>query len=311
LRFLVLLLMIISLISFSSQEVFSQISLGIPAQEDVQIQINDDNSVHVIHLVFKNSQTQTVTLLRGVEGTATNLQVSDKDGNDVQYAKGGFGTIGTVDIFPARQNVIVEYDLDDLLILKENVWAIDDFFYPQEILFLFPEDLDLVFVNERPINLGLLDAKGFRCHGCHMTLEYVVNEPIIFQDVVWEDKKFTVEIRTLAEISSFNFEQQTKTLSFDVNDENQFVTLKIPLELLWNPYNVYLGEEGFLGGTQILNHELIIEEGFVQLNIRPDTTGTIRIIGTTVIPEFPLFMPLLIGIIMVIAIHSKKNFSLH
>ena len=306
-RFLVLLLMILSLISFSSQEVFGQISLGIPAQEDVQVQINDDNSVHVIHLVFKNSQTQTVTLLRGVEGTASNLQVSDKDGNDVQYAKGGFGTIVEVNIFPARQDVIVEYDLDDLLILKENVWVIDDFFYPQEILFLFPEDLDLVFVNERPINLGLLDAKGFRCHGCYITLEYVVNEPIIFQDVVWEDKKFTVEIRTLAEISSFNFEQQTKTLSFDVNDENQFITLKIPLELLWNPYNVYLGNEI----QQILNHELIVEEGFAQLNIRPDTTGTIRIIGTTVIPEFPLFMPLLIGIIMVIAIHSKKNFSLH
>ncbi len=303
-RFLVLLLMILSLISFSSQEVFGQISLGIPAEQDVQIQINDDNSIHVIHLVFRNSQTQTATL---VGGTVSNLQVSGEDGNDVEYAKGGIGTLGTINIFPARQNVIVEYDLDDLLILKENVWTIDNFFYPQKILFLFPEDLDLVFVNERPINLGLLDAKGIRCHGCSMTLEYIINEPVIFQDVIWEDKKFTVEIRTLAEISSFNFEQQTKTISFDVNDENQFITLKIPLELLWNPYQVYL--DG--GGKQILNHELIIEEGFVQLNIRPDTAGTIRIIGTTVIPEFPLFMPLLIGIIMVIAIHSKKNFSLH
>jgi len=307
LRFLVLLLMILSLILFSSQEVSGQISLGIPAEQDVQIQINDDNSVHVTHLVFKNSQIQTVPLLRGIEGTAENLQVSGEDGNDVDYAKGGFGVLGEINIFPAGQNVVIEYDLIDLFILKENVWAAENFYFPKEILFLFPEELDLVFVNERPINLGLLDAKGFRCHGCSMTLEYIVNEPVIFQDVIWEDKKFTVEIRTSAEISSFNFEQQTKTISFDVNDENQFVTLKIPLELLWNPYRVYSDEEG----KQILNHELIVEEGFVQLNIRPDTTGTIRIVGTTVIPEFPLFMPLLIGIIMVIAIHSKKNFSLH
>jgi len=305
LRFLVLLLMILSLILFSSQEVSGQISLGIPAEQDVQVQINDDNTVHVKHLVFKNTQTQTVTLLSG--STISNLQVSGEDGNDIDYAKGGFGEIGTINIFPTGQNVIIEYDLADLIILKENVWTIDNFYFPKEILFLFPEDLDLVFVNERPVNLGLLDAKGIRCHGCSMTLEYIVNEPVIFQDVIWEDKKFTVEIRTSAEISSFNFEQQTKTISFDVNDENQFVTLKIPLELLWNPYRVYSDEEG----KQILNHELIVEEGFVQLNIRPDTTGTIRIVGTTVIPEFPLFMPLLIGIIMVIVIHSKKNFSLH
>jgi len=304
LKFLVLSLMILSLISFSSQEVYSQISLGIPAEQDVQVKINDDNSAHVTHLVFKNSQIQTAAL---VKGTVSNLQVSGEDGNDVDYAKGGIDTLMTINLFPARQDVTIEYDLVDLLILKENVWTIDNFFYPREILFLFPEDLDLVFINERPINLGLLDAKGIRCHGCTMTLEYIVNEPIIFQDVIWEDKKFTVEIRTSAEISSFNFEQQTKTISFDVNDENQFITLKIPLELLWNPYRVYSDEEG----KQILNHELIIEEGFVQLNIRPDTTGTIRIIGTTVIPEFPLFMPLLIGIIMVIVIHSKKNFSLH
>ncbi len=296
--------MILSLISFSSQEVFAQLSLGIPAEQDVQIQINDDNSVHVIHLVFRNSQTQTATL---IGGTLSNLQVSGEDGNDVEYAKGGFGEVGTINIFPARQDVTIEYDLADLLILKENVWTMENFYFPKEILFMFPEDLDLVFVNENPVYLGALDAKAIRCHGCSTTLEYIVNEPIIFQDVVWEDKKFTVEIRTLAEISSFNFEQQTKTLSFDVNDENQFVTLKIPLELLWNPYMVYLGNEI----KQILNHELIVEEGFVQLNIRPDTTGTIRIVGTTVIPEFPLFMPLLIGIIMVIAIHSKKNFSLH
>jgi len=304
LKFSVLLLIILSLISFSSQEVFGQISLGIPAEQEVQIQINDDNSVHVTHLVFRNSQTQAATL---IGGTVSSLQVSGEDGNDVEYAKGGFGEVGTINIFPAGQDVTIEYDLADLLILKGNVWTMENFYFPIEILFLFPENIDLIFVNERPVNLGLLDAKGIRCHGCSMTLEYVVNEPVIFQDVIWEDKKFTVEIRTLAEISSFNFEQQTKTISFDVNDDSKFITLRIPLELLWNPYNVYLGNDV----KQILNHELILEEGFAQLNIRPETTGTIRIIGTTVIPEFPLFMPLLIGIIMVIAIHSKKNFSLH
>ncbi|MEK6965957.1 MAG: hypothetical protein AABW62_00815, partial [Thermoproteota archaeon] len=162
------------------------------------------------------------------------------------------------------------------------------------------------------VNLGYNDAKGIRCHGCQMILEYIINEPVITQEVKWQDRAFNVEIRTLAEITSFNFDQPTKTISFDVKNDHQFVTLLIPLELLWNPYQVYLDQEPygvFADEEKVFKHEYAVDETHVQLNIRPETAGTIRIIGTSVVPEFPLFVPLVLGMSMVMVLVFRKSLA--
>ena len=107
----------------------------------------------------------------------------------------------------------------------------------------------------------------------------------------------------MAEIESFNFHHGHKRISFEVNDNNQFVTVIIPLELLWEPYLVFLDDE------KIPQHNFKNNGTHAWLNIRPETSGEIEIIGTTVIPEFPLIAPLAIGflIILVIPIVRKIN----
>lgn len=285
----------------SFQVGFAQISLGIPAvQDDVQVTITESGDVHVVHHIQKNTRAQQVNL---IDGTVSNLKVVNSEGGDVEFAKIGVEDIEGVSIFPTNRNVIVEYDLSDVLSLREGVWTWE-FFYPVSTVFVFPESVDLVFANDRPVNIGYNDAKGMRCHGCQVILEYITDEPVNYQEIKWEDKTFTVEIRTLAEVSSFNFNQPTKTISFDINEKDRFVTLLIPLELLWNPYEVYVGTE------KILKHEYLVDESHVQLNVRPETSGTIRIIGTTVVPEFPIFIPLMFGIIMVIALQFRNKLNL-
>jgi len=96
--------------------------------------------------------------------------------------------------------------------------------------------LTLIFVNDRPVRI--VNAEGMRCHGCDMFLEYVIDEPIILKEVKWEDQKFLVSIITLDEIDSFNFDQPRRSLSFETTQEDRFITLIIPLELLWNPNNL-------------------------------------------------------------------------
>jgi hypothetical protein len=109
-----------------------------------------------------------------------------------------------------------------------------------------------------------------------MILEYSINEPKILKNVKLENKEFLIEIRTFAEINQFNFDQPTKSISFEVNGENQFVTTIIPLELLSRPYNVFMGDE------KIFFHEYINNGTHIWLNIRPDNSGNVSIVGTTV-----------------------------
>ncbi len=79
----------------------------------------------------------------------------------------------------------------------------------------------------------------------------------------------------------------------------------IPLELLWNPYQVIEVDE------KLHKHEFQINQTHVGLNFRPVTGEGIQVIGTSVVPEFPLFAPLVIGVIMVIALGFRNKINLH
>src|SRR3989338_1999100 len=264
LKIIVSVLILFVLVSLAPQG-FAQISLGIPAtQEDVRVTIDEDGKVHVVHKIASNTQAQQLNLIKG---SVSDLKVTDEDGNDVEFAKVGVENIDSVTIFPTKERVIVEYDLADVLELKDGVWTWD-FLYLESTMFLFPESADLIFANDRPVNLGYNDVKGIRCHGCQMILEYIINEPVIPQEVKWQDR-------------AFNVDQPKKTISFDVKNDHQFVTLLVPLELLWSPYQVYLDQEPygvFTDEEKVLRHEYAVDESHVQLNIRPETAGTIRII---------------------------------
>jgi len=295
----VLILMIISIISITPQA-FAQISFGTPAEHvSIRVTIEENGDVRVVHVVKKSDENVQVKML---SGTIENLQVVDGAGNEIQHAMSGHNIIT---LFPPKVNFGVEYDLKDVLILKNGVWTWD-FLYTESkngVEFYFPDEFDLIFVNDRPVRI--INAEGMRCHGCDMFLEYVIDESIILKEVEWEEQKFLVSIRTLDEINSFNFDQPTRRLSFETTQEDRFITLIIPLELLWNPYQVYLDEQ------KILKHEFSQNSTHVWLNIKPDNAGTIEIIGISAIPEFSILLPLVLGITIVIGFQAKNKINLH
>jgi len=286
--------------------VYAQLSLGEPAYHKlITITITDQGDVHVIHEIVK---PRSVVDVKTIEGTVSNLNVTDVEGNNVEFATTGLESIAGITVFSSQDDVIIEYDLDEVLNFEDGLWKWD-YFNLETTKILFPEGVDLLFVNDRPVLLH--DAKGITCFGrsqgstCDAFIEYVIDEPIRNIEVEWEEKKFVVGMRTLTEISSFNFDQPTKRISFDVTEDNQLITLIIPLELLWNPYEVYLTEE------KILKHEFFSNETHSWLNIRPDNSGRIEIFGTTVVPEFPIFAPLFVGIVLVLAFQLKNKLNLH
>ncbi len=295
----VLVLMIISIISITPQA-FAQISLGTPAEHvTIKVTIEENGDVSIVHVVKKSNTNIQVKLL---PGTVENLQVVDGAGNEIQHAVSTDNSIVT--LFPPKINFGVEYDLKDVLILKDGIWTWD-FLYTESkngVEFYFPDEVDIVFANDRPVRIA--SAEGMRCHGCDMFLEYVIDEPIILKEVEWEEQKFQVSIRTLDEINSFNFDQPTRRLSFENTQEDKFITIIIPLELLWSPYEVYLEDK------KILNHEYYQNDTHGWVNIKPKTVGTIEIIGISAIPEFSLLLPLVLGIVIVIGFQARSKINL-
>ncbi len=242
-------------------------------QKSIQVTISSTGEMHVIHVITGLDLPNQIDL---IDGTVSNLSVKDQEGNDVQY-----GTIGDNDslmIFPSNKEVNIEYDLTDELILKDNVWTLD-FLYLESTSFIFPQQVDNIFVDSRPAYLG--EKKGILCHGCQMILEFSLDEPRLFKNIKIQNMEFLIEIRTWAEINQFDFDPALKEISFEVIGENRFVTTIVPIDFLSEPYQV------FLDGEKLFFHEYINNGTHVWLNMRPQDSGEVSIIGT-IIPEIEI-----------------------
>ncbi|MCH7757054.1 MAG: hypothetical protein IIA19_01040 [Thaumarchaeota archaeon] len=274
-------------------------------QRSIEVLINSLGEVHVKHVVDGLGFPNQIDL---IEGKIVNLTVKDQEGNKIQHSM--IGNNDGLIIFPSKEDVIVEYDLLDELTLKDNIWTMD-FIYLKSTSFLFP-DVDLIFVNEKPVYLG--EKKGIMCHGCQMLLEYSLNEPKLYENVKIQDNEYLIEIRTWAKINQFNFDPGLGEISFELKGENAFVTTIIPIDFLSEPYQV------FLDGEKILFHNYINNGTHVWLNMRPQNSGDISITGTVItdfgeieIPaedKFPVeyvIVSIIIGIVVIGVFFFKRK----
>ncbi len=240
-------------------------------QKSIEVIINQTGDVHVKHVIKPLDSPAQIEL---IDGKKSNITVKDQGGNDI--INGSVGSNEFLMIFPSDEFTIVEYDLSDQLLLIDNFWTWD-FLYLESTIFKFPEEIDLVYVNDRPAYLG--EAEGITCHGCQMILEYSLDEPILIEEIKIQEKEFLIETRTWGEINPISFDPLLKEVKFEVLEKNRFVTTIIPIALLSEPYQV------FLDGEKMFFHEYLSNSTHVWLNMRPQNSGEVSITGT-ISPEF-------------------------
>jgi hypothetical protein len=279
---------------------YGQLSLGSEAkQELIEVKINPDGEINVKHVVSPSNMPTTVPLFLG---EISNLIITDDLGEEINSgtandAKGNLSVL----LLPSNQNSIITYNLENMKI-NNNLFN-TEISYPQKFSVIFEESINLIFLNNNVLFLD--DKKGVAINGGgNMKIEFYSTESKIIEKATWEENEFDVEIITDSEIQSFNFNQPEKSLSFQVNDENKFVTITMSEELLGGPYVTLLDDE------KIKYTKFVRDEGIVSLNLKPETTGQVTIIGTTVIPEFSMFIPLIMGFLIILTVPAMRKFSL-
>ena len=277
----------IVLVSISPQ-VYAQENLGLLIeQQKIIFEVGKHSDVHVKHVIETGAwNADRPRLIEIFPGVHSNLTVTDEDGDrlNFSYDKETFEESKFIILNQKLGNydLIAEYDLDNFMKLEDGLWQ-KDMQYTFDILVMVEDDIELIFVNSRPIDVG--DAKGINCIGCGMTLEYFHDEKLSAREVLSVEGNFEMEFLTNGEIFEMEFiEGGTQLLNFNVEDKDQLHVLKIPLENFLNPYDVYFTEKDDTSLDQldkIRKTEFSQDETHVNLSFRTNNEGTVSIVGAT------------------------------
>ena len=284
----------------------AQLTIGGNAEQKlIEMKLDIDGTVSVKHVVSSSNMPVTVQLF---SGTISNLVIINEKGEDM-FENGANAGIAydpqgnqSIVIFPSKQNSIIEYNLESI-IPEDNLLTIQTS-YAETYSIIFSDEIEMIFLNDNIIFLE--NKKGISLnYGGSATIQYYSNTPKIIKEVQWEENNFDVEIITDSKIDKFNFEQTSKSISFQVNEKDKFVTIIMSEELLGGPYLIFLDDE------KIKFNKTMKNENNIVLNIKPEVSGEIVIIGTTVIPEFSMFIPLIMGFFIILTMPLIKKINLH
>ena len=284
----------------------AQLTIGGNAEQKlIEMKLDIDGTVSVKHVVSSSNMPVTVQLF---SGTISNLVIINEKGEDIVENGVNAGIVydpqgnQSIVIFPSKQNSIIEYNLESI-IPEDNLLTIQTS-YAETYSVIFSDEIEMIFLNNNIIFLE--NKKGVSLnYGGSATIQYYSNTPKIIKEVQWEENEFDVEIITDSKIDKFNFEQTSKSISFQVNEKDKFVTIIMSEELLGGPYLIFLDDE------KIKFNKTMKNENNIVLNIKPEVSGEIVIIGTTVIPEFSMFIPLIMGFFIILTMPLIKKINLH
>ena len=265
---IVLVLALVTVIPTAS----AQLSLGAEAnQKLIEVNLNKSEIINVKHVIAASSMPVSVNLFDGVIPESITVTNDNGDEKEFGLADDGQGN-ASITIFPTKSNTIIKYDLEDASTLYDNLWTVR-VGYSETFSVLFSKEIDLLFLNNNIIELG--DKKGISAnYGGDAVIQYYDKIPKITEEVEWEEGKFNVEIITNSKIDKFNFEQESRSISFQVNQKNKFVTVTMEEKLLGSPYSILLNDE------KIKYTKSVSKENYVSLSIKPQAVGEIVITGS-------------------------------
>jgi hypothetical protein len=241
---------------------------GAPADQKLtQLIIDESENIQAKHVTGVSNSPVSVNLFEGV--ITDSITVTNEDGKELEFGISGIPDYGSVTIFTPYQSAIIKYDLKNMFRQSDNLLTLN-IGYPKPFSILFSEKTELIFLNNQMIQLG--DKKGISINsGGYVNVDYYDKIPKIIEEVRWEENKFDVEIITDSQIDEFSFDQEARSISFQVNEENKFVTVTMEEELLSDSYGILLNDE------KIKYTKSVSKENYISLSMKPQAVGKITI----------------------------------
>jgi len=256
-------------------------------QQEIIFEVGKYSDVQVKHVIETGAWSENrPRVIEVISGAHSNLTVVDEDGDKLNFSYDAETFEESKYIILNQKlgnyDLIVEYTLNNFMELKDGLWA-KEMKFGWDVTVMIEDDIELIFANSRPIDVS--EAKGINCIGCNMVLEYFDTEKFSSKEIPFSNDRFTIDFLSNGKISEMEFiGGGAQLLNFDVISEDQLFVLKIPLEYLLNPFEVYFTENDDMNLDQvdkIRKTEFSQDETHVNVSFRTFGEGIVSIVGAT------------------------------
>ena len=294
---LLLILFTVLLVSFSPQ-IFAQEGLDTLLQETngvlieqqiIILEIGRQSDIKVKHVIETGSWSlDRPRIIEILSGPHSNISVADEDGDPLNFSYDGptFEESKYIILNQKLGNydLIAEYTLENFMEFENNLWS-KEIKFPHDVMIMIDDDIDLIFANSRPIDVT--NAKGINCMGCFLDeLAFFVDNNSKTKWISFNEKEIPIEVFSNHGISKIDYVYGgSQFLSFNVDNLDQLIVLKIPLELLLNPFDVYFTEKedtSFDQLDKIRKTEFNQDKTHVSVVFRTSSEGVVSITGASV-----------------------------
>ena len=256
-------------------------------QQQIIFEVGKHSEVQVKHVIETGSWSENrPRVIEVLPGAHSNLTVLDEDGDRLGFSYDAETFEDSKYIILNQKlgnyDLIAEYTLDNFMGLEDGLWS-KELKFGEDVTVMIDDGIELIFANSRPIDVS--DANGINCIGCNLVLEYFDIEKFSSKEIFSSGDKFTIDFLSNGKVSEMEFiGGGTQLLNFDVIDKDQLFIIKIPLEYLLNPFEVYFTENDDTDLDQvdkIRKTEFSQDETHVNVSFRTFGEGTVSIVGAT------------------------------
>jgi len=290
--------MITVIVLLALLQLLPQDSLAQITGDSLTIEISRDGQAKVTEEITPSTTVSRITVSTITSDISNILAV---DENHVVLSFSHSGASITIDTLGSA-NVTLTYDANIVSKATSDIWELKfDSTEIQSTIFLPPMS-DIIYVNDIPIDI--VDNIVTMPPG-ETSIRYKVKSVTTKNfGVSWDGKEYTVDIVTASSVQEFNFEQNSKSIALTLDTSTPMLAI-MPRALLGGPYTV-TGPTG----NMLEFREYHGNATHSWIRVEPNDANAVRIVGTSVVPEFP-FNPLSAGmaiaITMLLTAHRRST----
>lgn len=271
-------------------------------KESLTIDVSKSGQAQVTEEINAKTTVSRISV-QAIDTNITNVLASDQN-NILLSTSYDSGTI-TIDTL-GSSHVTLTYGAQIVTKISSDMWELSYQGSEIQSTIVLPSGSDIIYVDNIPIDINE-NVLTMPPAGELITVRYKIKSLATNNFVAsWEDTDYFVQVVTASKINNFNFDQPSKAIVLTL-DPGQTVLAIVPKSLLGGPYLV---ED--TGGSPLSFRQYYQNSTHSWIRIEASNSDTIKIIGTTVVPEFPMsliVMAAAIGSTVAIMAIAKRRIS--